>query len=1177
MRIIYDTYRKEGHTDNKLITTYKHIFISTIFTMKNNLFKKFLAVFLTGTMLAGVGCKDYDDDIDSINKRLDGMDVTVADLQTQITNVKNSIPTLDELNKKVKDLTDGLTGVKSDISSINKEIDAIGDVQAKLNALKSDLQAYVDGKVQSSEQTLLKEIATKATASDIEKAVKALKDDLDGQLQTINDRISKLEGVSTPDYSGDIQALKDRLEKLDGANGEVKKLKDSLEALGDISNYITKSNLADEINNLKETPSWLGEAMTDAIEAFEFPYVDAAGAADAAVTELLNKMGYANQDYTESLIDLIKKQFTTENLSEAIGKYEGTIKPLIEKLDARMLELEGRIQSMVFVPSSLSEAIAGIYFEASQSIELKDEKGEKKTIQLGTQVMPEAEMKFRVSPAAAVAKIQAAYKAFKDNNGINPINIVPEKINITRADTEEGTFTVTATTDYKFGSEANKTLAIAVNVTIANANDKKATEDSEAVSFQGIDFTSAYIGCYYNAESATLTADDFVVAYKNEKGDLTEYDGAAAHATELQYNKEGEKVTFFDGFGVYYKTGDQKVPYAKLDTMWNGALASLTIALDAKKGVATVPETTANKGVYELTNVSAMILSGKSNTGLINDVITSKAFAFSVKGASEADYTLPILANAVQTIKITAVNTDVKAETNAAMMWKYAIAKKSAGAARNIYAAKAIKLESGLSADLYKKMAGYTQVNTDDALTAATEGYLVTIKNDKGEVVKTITASLNLPSQPSEDGDSKSVEITFTGDLKANATYAVEAVYKHADKTTTTIKANVVVTGMPVIKPCTIPAAKFAFNGSYTYTLLGGFADLLWDEATLKGAFVDQKEFAAAIAAAVASDPDTETKPADKMATLEISKTEASNIDVVFAAKAKYDTAYTPSLLLTDSEETGLTAIFTSTVTMTDPSEVLTLVPEFFTDPTAKIVQIKTDLTGEALVAVKKELRNAYVYNGKLENYDIVYSLNETEADLKAFAKAFPKATVPSVDGNILDWGDWNKLTLKLKAELKVNGKTLNVQEFTAAIINPVDTEIKVIAKADATIYADEAVKTLKVASLLQLAAQNGAAIDAKTNVFNEGTETGLTENLETALDGEVTYSTDYANKTLVTVDEKTGVVTFLGDSSSIELVKDIEVNVTVAYVNRFGKANCPAAKTVTVKITKGTKPAPAN
>ena len=59
-------------------TKYKHIFISTIFTMKNNnLFRKFLALFLTGTMLAGVGCKDYYDDIDDINKKIDDLNAKV--------------------------------------------------------------------------------------------------------------------------------------------------------------------------------------------------------------------------------------------------------------------------------------------------------------------------------------------------------------------------------------------------------------------------------------------------------------------------------------------------------------------------------------------------------------------------------------------------------------------------------------------------------------------------------------------------------------------------------------------------------------------------------------------------------------------------------------------------------------------------------------------------------------------------------------------------------------------------------------------------------------------------------------------------------------------------------------------------------------------------------------------
>lgn len=46
-------------------------------------FKKLLALFLTGTMLAGVGCKDYDDDIDKINDRIDELTTgKIADIES---------------------------------------------------------------------------------------------------------------------------------------------------------------------------------------------------------------------------------------------------------------------------------------------------------------------------------------------------------------------------------------------------------------------------------------------------------------------------------------------------------------------------------------------------------------------------------------------------------------------------------------------------------------------------------------------------------------------------------------------------------------------------------------------------------------------------------------------------------------------------------------------------------------------------------------------------------------------------------------------------------------------------------------------------------------------------------------------------------------------------------------
>ena len=51
--------------------------------------KKFLSAILFGALMVSstgtfVSCKDYDDDIDQINQKLDGVEATVADLQKKI-------------------------------------------------------------------------------------------------------------------------------------------------------------------------------------------------------------------------------------------------------------------------------------------------------------------------------------------------------------------------------------------------------------------------------------------------------------------------------------------------------------------------------------------------------------------------------------------------------------------------------------------------------------------------------------------------------------------------------------------------------------------------------------------------------------------------------------------------------------------------------------------------------------------------------------------------------------------------------------------------------------------------------------------------------------------------------------------------------------------------------------
>lgn len=163
--------------------------------MKHNLLRNFLALVLSGIMLAGVGCKNYDDDIDKINNRLDELYVTVADLDEQIESVRNAIPSLDALNEEVAALRSELDGVKTDVASIDQKLEAIGDVQAKLNELSQKLKDYVNGAIQSSEETLRNELATKGAVSELEALIKGIQEDYKAELEEINNKLTALEGT----------------------------------------------------------------------------------------------------------------------------------------------------------------------------------------------------------------------------------------------------------------------------------------------------------------------------------------------------------------------------------------------------------------------------------------------------------------------------------------------------------------------------------------------------------------------------------------------------------------------------------------------------------------------------------------------------------------------------------------------------------------------------------------------------------------------------------------------------------------------------------------------------------------------------------------------------------------------------------------------------------------------
>ena len=106
------------------------------------IFKNLLALFVTGTMLAGVGCKDYDDDINKINDRLDELTTgKIADIESQISSMQTTIQNLQALETRIKALEDAQV-TEADLQKLQDAIDAIEANYVTKDYLTTTLGSY---------------------------------------------------------------------------------------------------------------------------------------------------------------------------------------------------------------------------------------------------------------------------------------------------------------------------------------------------------------------------------------------------------------------------------------------------------------------------------------------------------------------------------------------------------------------------------------------------------------------------------------------------------------------------------------------------------------------------------------------------------------------------------------------------------------------------------------------------------------------------------------------------------------------------------------------------------------------------------------------------------------------------------------------------------------------------
>lgn len=1126
--------------------------------MKHNLLRNFLALVLSGIMLAGVGCKNYDDDIDKINNRLDELYVTVADLDEQIESVRNAIPSLDALNEEVAALRSELDGVKTDVASIDQKLEAIGDVQAKLNELSQELKDYVNGAIQSSEETLRNELATKGAVSELEALIEGIQEDYKAELEEINNKLTALEGtvgeLPAVDFSGDIQELKDRLTALEGSAADAEALADltgRVEALEGIK-VLTESDvntlIESQISEMLDGEPWLGDSLDEAIATYlkDNNYItNAALSGYVSLEDIIAAMEDKQSNYAKELIEFIQEnqtQFDATALQGKIDGYKAEMDKLKAEFSERLFALENRIQSLVYVPSSLTETSNLIPVTPAPYIIFDDNSRE----HLGNQTL---EMTFRVSPASLAKKIADEKEA--------TVSIITRKVSmsstngpaftvesVTASEQNEGEFTVKATTNYKFGSKNDETLAIALNVKIAGVT--TGSED-EQTTHTGIDYTTSFLGLY-PAGSAARINDNLRIVKVDDEGKLVAGLSNGLYSSSLKYN-DYSVVNFLEGFDVYYYDGKKYMP---LSEMWGDVLKISRSAFDKK---ATINSANKTENSYKVTPESVQINEANlptPDTNLIGDVITSSKVTFTVAlgekslEIGEAQHKVTVVSNGVET-----------SVPQTAIAWNYSKATATHSGYNGVYESEeALDLNTYVSVEHYNEMKSQGQFipasSIDEFNGFVTPGCWISYVADaNGNYVKDACVLVSLTSNPTAETDVQLVKPAVIGMTFAETgSYTGYAKFVHSDKTTTTITIPVTASGAPEISYEI--SKEVMYIGTPTYTVVEGFAEKLWKDA-YKEAFGSKEQFLNVVAAMTVATGDDEAKLA----------VAGNDITVTFPAEYKFDTPYYSTLTLAD--KSGLEIVIPAEITLTEAHATLTPNPLFVTNGRVNaIAEFNAD--GSRYDVVAQPLGNAYTYEEELDDVAIRYEINREQQGDKLDEMAENGQIVPQIDDqNKLIWNDWDALELKVDAYLVFTNSNEEVKgsrvTFTVAIDSPyADDKITVATKGNEFELSQDA--SFKVAQLLTLNStyQSGDPA-ANTNVFDASTEDGLHANLAKALGGEVKYETTFSNVDF-TFDEETGVITYTGEDSSLKPVSQtIEVKVT--YTNNFGVEFAP----VTVQI----------
>ncbi len=235
-----------------------------------------------------VSCKDYDDDFNKVNKRLDGLEAAKTQINTEITSLKSDLQKANEKatqleaklaeyatktelqnglatkadKKELETAVNNLSAKIAEVAKLETRIQALETAKAELTALvnaKVDQKAY-DAKVADIEGrlTAAESKATLATnkANTLEQTLNTLKNKVDNQLVALdkfNEKVAALEGKDA-----DLQKKLDELKNT--VTEKVAELKNDVKTLQD-AGYQTAAQVEAKVNPVAERVTQLEKAL----------------------------------------------------------------------------------------------------------------------------------------------------------------------------------------------------------------------------------------------------------------------------------------------------------------------------------------------------------------------------------------------------------------------------------------------------------------------------------------------------------------------------------------------------------------------------------------------------------------------------------------------------------------------------------------------------------------------------------------------------------------------------------------------------------------------------------------------------------------------------------------------------------------------------------------------------